>query len=452
MKTFKCSCCGACCRWPGVVYVREKEMPAIAAHLGISVQELIDRYTRLSDDRTGLVYKDNADGSCIFLTEDNLCRIHAVKPEQCRTFPYDWNVPEDMRKLCHGTWLEDVPKEQASQGRVGLIHVLGHPDLPLDVAAHPEDSQVFNCHNFCKMLAFLGIPYKYYGVPGSKLPGGQGEFVSTGKPRGRWSFRNAWHKLYNQRLRAALEANKALDGRVELVASMYGIAQFDIDENDLPVMEPMLGYEGCWSDFKVFPSYSHQSALYALQQKMTWENRFYDTVIPHFVAPEDYHVSLAPRKYLLYLGRNAPDKGVDIAKQCADEAGLVLKIATNGWTGDAKAELLANARAVLVPTRYLEPFGYVAIEAQMSGTPVITTDWGAFPEIVEQGVTGFRCRSAAEFARAIRMAGDLDRLDIRHRAIRRFGLENVAPQYERYFMYVWNIFKNGGYYSVDALR
>jgi glycosyltransferase involved in cell wall biosynthesis len=51
-------------------------------------------------------------------------------------------------------------------------------------------------------------------------------------------------------------------------------------------------------------------------------------------------------------------------------------------------ELMGQARAVLVPSVWYEPFGLVAIEAFAKGTPVIATDRGALPEIVEPGRTG----------------------------------------------------------------
>jgi glycosyltransferase involved in cell wall biosynthesis len=310
---------------------------------------------------------------------------------------------------------------------------------------------VRNCDHFCRMLSHLGIPFLYYGLPESRLPAG-GTLVSTGHPTAAWSWQNSWHHLYTQRLSKALAKHVVDDPRPQLVASLYGVAQSEVDVQGLPVFEPMVGYGTCWARFKVFPSYAQQTAIYTKQQEDTWQTRFFDTVIPHFTFPSHYHVSKHPQDYLLYLGRDAADKGIAIAKRCAEDTGLPLRIEHTGWIGEAKADLLANARAVLMPTVYIEPFGYVAIEAQMSGTPVITTDWGAFAEIVLHGETGFRCRTAAEFAAAARMAPRLDREHIRFSAQTRFSMVNVAPFYEKYMQFVWQIHNNAGYYTPGAFR
>ena len=151
------------------------------------------------------------------------------------------------------------------------------------------------------------------------------------------------------------------------------------------------------------------------------------------------------------MGRDASDKGIDLARQVARDANLELKEVHDGVSGREKTLLLSRAKAVLMPTIYPEPFGYVAIEAQMCGTPVLTTDWGAFPETVINGKTGFRCRTAAEFAKALELVDGLDRLAIRKSAIERFSLEKNAPFFERYFLFVWNVHKNGGYYTMDAI-
>ena len=52
--------------------------------------------------------------------------------------------------------------------------------------------------------------------------------------------------------------------------------------------------------------------------------------------------------------------------------------------------MLGRACAMIFPIRWPEPFGLVMVEAMACGTPVVTTNWGAAPELVDDGVTGFR--------------------------------------------------------------
>ena len=355
-----------------------------------------------------------------------------------------------MQKLCPGHRLAERA-DATAENALPLIHVLGHPALPMDITNAPGDAQVLNCHNFCLMLSLLGLPYIYYGCPGSKLPPG-GAFVDCGKPIGKWSYRNKWHQIYNKRLSKHLAKCARLDGKPEIIASIYGAAQSDIETFGLPVIEAMVGYDHCWAPYRVFPSYAHQHTIYAQQPDFTAKNRFFDTVIPHFLDDTQYWPSSNPQDYLLFIGRDAPGKGLAIAQQAAEKTGLELKVVHNGCFGAAKTELLANARAVLMPTLYVEPFGYVAIEAQMCGTPIITTDWGAFAETVLHGLTGFRCRTQAEFVAAIRKTPQLDRNFIRDYALNHFSIKKIAPKYKAYFDFVWNVHKNGGYYADAAFR
>ena len=472
LPPFACQRCGACCRWPGIVRVSEHEISAIAQFLGLTEDAFIATFTTLPQDRQSLILTDRADGACVFLTEDNKCRINPVKPEQCQAFPSRWDVSPELRQLCLGRRRQlqqqqlqqqeqeqeqEQGKNQASSGDgsgdfPAVMHVLGHPLLPLERTAYPADAQVFNCHNFCVLLEHLRIPYKYYGIRGSRLPGPRGQFIDIGLPTGSWRYRNRWHLTYNRRLNRHLAANLRDDGQPELIASLYGAAQADVDCQGRPAFEPMLGYDHCWTSYRVFPSYAHQHTIYAAMPEQTRDTRFSDTVIPHFVEADHYRLAERPDDYLLYLGRDIPAKGIALARRCAEDTGLRLVMAHSGWHGPDKVRLIGQARAVLMPTLYVEPFGYVAIEAQMCGTPVITTDWGAFVETVEQGVTGFRCRTAAEFAAAVRLAPTLNRQAIRTTAVKRFSVEAVAKQYASYFRFVWNVHENGGYYTPDAFR
>lgn len=102
---FVCQRCGNCCRAPGYVHLLPGEGEVIAALLGISERNFFDRYTRLTADRRGLSLTEASDGSCIFLQPDNLCRIDAAKPAQCRDYPALWNS-ELLDAACAGRVVE----------------------------------------------------------------------------------------------------------------------------------------------------------------------------------------------------------------------------------------------------------------------------------------------------------------------------------------------------------
>ena len=95
-EEFVCLRCGNCCRWPGYVRITLAEADAIAAFLQIDSNEFIDRFTRLTADRSGLSLLENPDGSCPYLLETPegpACRLQSVKPRQCCDFPLKWNFP-----------------------------------------------------------------------------------------------------------------------------------------------------------------------------------------------------------------------------------------------------------------------------------------------------------------------------------------------------------------------
>jgi glycosyltransferase involved in cell wall biosynthesis len=114
-------------------------------------------------------------------------------------------------------------------------------------------------------------------------------------------------------------------------------------------------------------------------------------------------------------------------------------------TGEKRARLYQNAKGVFVPTTYVEPFGAVAIEGQFAGTPAITTDWGAFPETVEHGKSGFRCHTLNEFVWAAKHVGDLDPQYIHARAVRLYAMDNVRWCYETYFKQLGDLWGAGWY-------
>ena len=94
LSNFVCRQCGACCRIEGIVRLKDGDTARIAAYLGMNEDDFIANETNLAPDRKGLVLKDHPDGACAMLDGQNRCRIYPVRPEKCRTFPYEWTNAE----------------------------------------------------------------------------------------------------------------------------------------------------------------------------------------------------------------------------------------------------------------------------------------------------------------------------------------------------------------------
>jgi len=112
---------------------------------------------------------------------------------------------------------------------------------------------------------------------------------------------------------------------------------------------------------------------------------------------------------------------------------------------EERNKLLANARAVIVPSLYFEPFGLVVAEALLCGTPVITTDWGSFPEIVPQGEVGYRCHTMDDFLWAARNIETIKPERCREYAVNNFSMDVIGPKYQEYFTKVQDLHEGGWY-------
>jgi glycosyltransferase involved in cell wall biosynthesis len=160
--------------------------------------------------------------------------------------------------------------------------------------------------------------------------------------------------------------------------------------------------------------------------------------------------------YLAFLGRISPEKRPDRAIQIAMQAGLTLKIAAKVDHADQdyweqrirpmieqtprvefigeindheKAAFLGNARALLFPIDWPEPFGLVMIEAMACGTPVIAFRCGSVPEVIEDGLSGFIVSDVEQAVESVRHADKLNRLLVRRAFERRFTVEAMARAY-----------------------
>lgn len=237
---------------------------------------------------------------------------------------------------------------------------------------------------------------------------------------------------------------------------------------DLICVEPGIGYAGGhWARWKIFESYAMLHAWYGLAGVANCQHDWYARVIPNYFDRRDFDFAPESKQdYLLYLGRVYSGKGLDIAIQLSDETGCDLVIAGQGSLQEMgyqglhpriqhvgyadphlRRRLMSQARASIIASKYVEPFGGVQVENLLSGTPTITTDIGAFVENNPQGVTGYRCHTFDDFVKAWQDIDHVSPWACRDFALSRFSLEAVAPQYERYFQDVLNVYTGEGWYQ-----
>jgi glycosyltransferase involved in cell wall biosynthesis len=233
---------------------------------------------------------------------------------------------------------------------------------------------------------------------------------------------------------------------------------------DMIVVESGIGYpNGTFAQFKIYESYAIMHAYQGNVAAISARNDFwYNAVIPNAFDLADFEFSAIKKDYLLFLGRVNSGKGIHLAQQIARDTKTKLIVAGQadgcfipdnefvqhvGVVGPIKRKaLLRGATAVICASTFLEPFCGVQIEAMLSGTPVISTDWGAFAEYNAHGLTGYRCKTFEQFIWAARNAHKIDPNDCRKWG-EKFSLENVAPHYTDYFKSVADIFGGKGFYE-----
>ncbi|MFP4071917.1 MAG: glycosyltransferase family 4 protein [Desulfovibrionales bacterium] len=208
------------------------------------------------------------------------------------------------------------------------------------------------------------------------------------------------------------------------------------------------------TEFRDIPVVSISDAQRIPLPGLNWQSTVFNGL------PEDlYTFSEAKGEYLAFIGRISPEKGVDKAIEIAVRAGMPLKIAAKidpaderyfhehiakllyhplveylGEVGEEeKNRFLGNARALLFPIAWPEPFGMVLIEAMACGTPVIAFPGGSVPEIIEHGSNGFVVQTIEQAVQAVEKVASLDRKVCRKVFEQRFSAELMAEKYLRVY-------------------
>lgn len=240
----------------------------------------------------------------------------------------------------------------------------------------------------------------------------------------------------------------------DLILNFYGDECKHVVEynSDLKSVEPSIGYDTTYvsSDYRGFTSYSQMHYYYG-QRNMIMNPSWYDEVIPNAFTISDFDFSDSPDNVYGMLGRLGFDKGVRLAIEATKYTNKKLLLAGPpeqyySWNKDLpehvtllgylnkeqRRSFLSNIKGLIAPSHYLEPFGNMVVEAALSGTPAITSDWGGFAETVIDGVTGYRCKDFQGFVDAINNIDCIDRRVCRDMAISKYSDEIVHKQFNEW--------------------
>jgi len=358
-----------------------------------------------------------------------------------------------------------------------IFHVLG---IPHTVSSKEYSACAYTGKvvKFCRMMTRRGHQVIHYGHEDSKVECTEHVTVLTNedfqKTYGYHDWRKTFFKFdvndhaYQTFYRNAIYEIGRRKGKNEFLLPFWGAGVRPICDAhpDLITVEPGIGYaSGHWARFKIFESYAIYHAFYGLESVGTCKQDWYLSVIPNYFDLDDFEYKEKKEDYFLFLGRVYEGKGIHVAIQATQRIGAKLKVAGQStlqecgyaqipphveFVGYAdvekRKELMSNAKGAFVASMYNEPFGGVQIECLLSGTPTITTDWGAFTENNIHGLTGYRCHTFNDFITAARNIGNIKPLNCRQFG-ENFSMENVAVKYEKYFRDVLNIHTGKGWYE-----
>ena len=388
------------------------------------------------------------------------------------------------------------------------FHILGMTHLPV-AKQYSSCAYSTKVYRLCKMLLSKGHEVYLYGIEGSDAPCTEFIQVSTlnelreqyGDGDNRFELGYDWHTKffrhnfdppYNKQTltffdNTIKEINKRKKDDDFLLLTQGAQGKIISDGVKLFLTcESGVGYRGIFARFKAFESSFIQNYDYGYKNNGQSANgNNYDVVIPNYFNVEDFKFTKEKEDYLLYFGRLINRKGILTANEISKRTGKKLVVVGQGmkeWTGDKlvgedftitdckdrveylgyadkdkRSEIMGKASCTIVATDYLEPFGGVSIESLLCGTPVITTNFGCFPETIPHGKVGYRCQTLDQFVWAAKNIKNIKPEDCREYAVKNFSLERVSEMYGEWFNSLYHLylstFKKGeGWYYINEDR
>ncbi len=214
---------------------------------------------------------------------------------------------------------------------------------------------------------------------------------------------------------------------------------------------------------KVYGAYSTSKFVsISLNQRLPMSQLNFIANVYNGIEVEKFEFNETPKDYFAFLGRMSPEKGPGQAIEIAKKAGVKLLMAAKvdavdkeffenkvrplidgdqiQFIGEVnhneKVKFLKNAKALIAPIQWEEPFGLFFIEAMACGTPVVTMKRGSVSEIVVNGKTGFICEDIDEASEKIKSIGKIERIDCYNHVKENFSAEKMAEEYTKVYVKV----------------
>lgn len=276
------------------------------------------------------------------------------------------------------------------------------------------------------------------------------------------------YKEFNRRFREQL-IKEYKSTSSDLVMLPFGKAHFDaIDGLDVVSVESGIGYNDSFSNYRIFESYAWLHTALAKEAKNIQN---YWHVCPNYYCLNDWNFSPVPENRIGYFGRICDIKGCEVFSELAkrfpsiefclcgqsqDEESILKYMTSPNITymhpihGKERSYFLGSLICLITPSLYCEPFCGVSVEAQLCGTPCISSDFGGMVENIEQFKTGLLCHTLGDYIHGINMAitGQYDRKYISDRARQKWDIVEIAKKYEYAFKNILDVHNGSdGWYS-----
>lgn len=337
----------------------------------------------------------------------------------------------------------------------------------LSVPYSPTNKEVSLCafvqkvYKFCDYMTKAGHTVYHYGHENSKVNCTEHITVTNDDIlKNSYGNLNHWQtngfnqninenavKIFNQN--CIHELSKRIKSKNEFILCWFGFAHEPCVKffyNKAIVVEPSIGYDSMFAPVKIFETYSQMHKMHGLVKRDIDINT--ESVIYPGFDVNDFEFKKEKSNIALFLGRVITGKGAKIAYDACNEAEQEIIFAGPniekmkdtkyckfiGFVDPEKRkELLSNAKFLFAPSIFMEPCNWTAIEAQFSGTPCITTDFGGFVETVVHNKTGIRCRNSKDFTQAIKHISKINSQDCYENAINKFTIDIQRQNYEDFF-------------------